>query len=227
VLIAQNATTDPLWKSIAGAFTISANGTTTLAANSIGSTQINTSGVSRANIAAFAVASGQIDTSGIVRANLTNFIIGSTQIATGAVGTAQVLTTVIALQGQTNTWTGAQRFSTGGVYVQGWTAQSFSVGTLTGNNRTFTPTTAQGQFIHLVLGGNNLTGTFQFNTPTANSPTQILTQVLNSGVVSATFTTSSTYLKVDGNWTNTASAAFFFIATQSHSYNHLQIVPLQ
>lgn len=109
----------------------------------------------------------------------------------------------------------------------GFTATSYSGGTITGSNQTYTPDAANGNFQHITLNGSSLTGTFTFAAPSGVS--SIVVQVTNggSGAVAATLSTSG-YTKVTGDtYTTTNGNDFLFFITKSNGFSHLHIQALQ
>lgn len=120
----------------------------------------------------------------------------------------------------------AQLDQTGNLTV-GFTATSYSGGTITGSGQTFTPAPASGNFQHITLNGSSLTGTFTFAAP--SSVCTMVVEVTNggSGVVGATLSTSG-YTKVTGDtYATTNGNKYLFFITKSNGYSHLHIQALQ
>lgn len=112
-------------------------------------------------------------------------------------------------------------------FSAGYTASSFSGGTVTGSGQTFTPAPASGNFQHITLNGSSLTGTFTFAVPA--SVCSMMVEVLNggSGSVGATLSTSG-YTKVTGDtWASTNGNKYLFAVTKTQNYSHLHIQALQ
>lgn len=109
----------------------------------------------------------------------------------------------------------------------GFTTTSYSGGTLTGSNQTFTPAPLNGAFQHLTLNGSSLTGTWTFAVP-SSACASLIVEVTNggSGAVAATISTSG-YAKVVGSWASTNGYKYQFIAIRSNSGSTLTIQPMQ
>lgn len=115
--------------------------------------------------------------------------------------------------------------------AKGFDGTSYSGGTVTGSNQTYTPSVANGNGQHITLNGSSLTGTFTFAVPTLGSGdwTQIITEILNggSGSVGATLSASG-YTKADTTaYTTTNGSKFIFVATKTKNYSYLQVIALQ
>ena len=109
----------------------------------------------------------------------------------------------------------------------GFSATSYSVGTITGSNQTYTPAPANGNFQHMTLNGSSLTGTLTFDVPA--SVCTMVAEVTNggSGSVGATLSTAN-YTKVTGDaYATTNGNKYNFFITRTNSYKHLHIQALQ
>lgn len=121
--------------------------------------------------------------------------------------------------------------SGGQTLTGGFTGTSYSGGTITGSNQTYTPAAGNSNGQHITLNGSSLTGTFTFAVPTLASGdfTQVITEVVNggSGAVAATLSASG-YTKAETAAYNTTNGnKFLFNAIKSKNYSYLQVIPLQ
>ena len=115
----------------------------------------------------------------------------------------------------------------GGSTAVGFSANSFSVGSVTGASPTTVPVAANGNFQHLTLNGSSLTGTWTFDVPT--TVCSIVVEVVNggSGAVGAALSTAN-YTKVTGDtWASTNGNKYLFFVTKSQTYKHLHVQALQ
>ncbi len=72
-------------------------GSAQIATFAVGSTQLNTSAVLRANLTAVAIGSAQLDVAAVQRTNITSFAVGSAQIDTASIGTAHMVAGAIGM----------------------------------------------------------------------------------------------------------------------------------
>ena len=109
----------------------------------------------------------------------------------------------------------------------GFSITSYSGGSQTGSNQTYTPAAANGNIQHITLNGSSLTGTFTVAAP--STVCSIVLEIVNSGSgsVAASFSTSG-YTKTSGDtWASTNGNKYLAFITKSNGYSHFHLQALQ